>query len=89
MGSSVLQYLAAAGISTFGIIDGHQVEVSNFQRQVIFTPNDVGKHKAIQAKYFLERFNPSLQIITYETFISEDNAEKTVRDFKIIYRLHG
>lgn len=67
LGSSVLQYLAAAGIGTLGIIDADQVEVSNFQRQVIFTPNDVGKHKAIQAKYFLERFNPSFQIITYET----------------------
>ncbi|WP_306686717.1 HesA/MoeB/ThiF family protein [Candidatus Coxiella mudrowiae] len=38
LGSSVLQYLAAAGIGTLGIIDGDQVEVSNFQRQVIFTP---------------------------------------------------
>ncbi|MFV9990750.1 MAG: ThiF family adenylyltransferase [Coxiella endosymbiont of Dermacentor nuttalli] len=84
LGSPVLQYLAAAGIGTLGIIDGDQVEISNLQRQVIFTPNDIGKNKAVQAKHYLEQFNPSLKVITYEIFLREDNAEKTVRDFEII-----
>ena len=84
LGAPVLQYLAAAGIGTLGIIDGDQVEISNLQRQVIFTPHDVGKNKAIQAKHYLERFNPSLQIVTHEIFLREDNAEKIVSDFEII-----
>ena len=84
LGAPVLQYLAASGIGTLGIVDGDQVEISNLQRQVIFTPNDVGKNKAIQAKCYLEQFNPSLQIIAYAIFLREDNAEKIVNDFEII-----
>ena len=35
LGSPVLQYLAAAGIGTLGIVDDDTVSLSNLQRQLI------------------------------------------------------
>ncbi|AJC50187.1 HesA/MoeB/ThiF family protein [Coxiella endosymbiont of Amblyomma americanum] len=84
LGAPVLQYLAAAGVGTLGIVDGDKVEISNLQRQVIFTPDDIGKNKAIQAKYYLERFNPALKIIAYSYFIREYNIKETVNNFEVI-----
>ncbi|QHG92233.1 thiamine biosynthesis protein ThiF [Coxiella endosymbiont of Amblyomma sculptum] len=84
LGVPVLQYLAATGIGTLGIVDNDQIEISNLQRQVIFTPDDIGKNKAVQAKRYLNRFNPSLQIIAYSSSLGRDNIEKIVHDFEIV-----
>ena len=46
LGSPALLYLAAAGVGTLGIVDFDTVEISNLQRQVIFSMDDVGKNKA-------------------------------------------
>ena len=43
LGSPVIQYLAAAGVGTLGIIDGDAVEESNLQRQVIHSLRAVGE----------------------------------------------
>ncbi len=45
LGSPVIQYLAAAGIGEIGILDDDVVSLSNLQRQVIFTTDDIGKRK--------------------------------------------
>ncbi|ATN74304.1 molybdopterin-synthase adenylyltransferase MoeB [Coxiella burnetii] len=84
LGASVLQYLAAAGIGTIGIVDGDQVELSNLQRQVIFSPEDIGKNKALVASRYLSRFNPSLKTIVREEFLNEDNATKILKDFELV-----
>ncbi|MDN3670860.1 ThiF family adenylyltransferase [Echinicola jeungdonensis] len=46
LGCPVLQYLTAAGIGTLGIVDGDKVELSNLQRQVLFSMDDIGHSKA-------------------------------------------
>ena len=94
LGAAVLHYLAASGIGSLGIIDGDQVELSNLQRQVIFNPKDIGKNKAAQADCYLKQFNPTLQTFVYETFLTEDNIEQVINDYKVIidctdnYRTH-
>ena len=45
LGSSVLLYLAAAGIGRIGIVDNDQVEKSNLQRQIIHETNTIGNLK--------------------------------------------
>ncbi|MBT6745880.1 MAG: dinucleotide-utilizing protein, partial [Flavobacteriales bacterium] len=46
LGCPVLQYLSAAGVGTIGIIDFDTIELSNLQRQILFTTEDIGKNKA-------------------------------------------
>lgn len=84
LGAPVLQYLAAAGIGTLGIVDGDQVEISNLQRQVIFNEQDIGKNKAQQAASHLQAFNYELQTKVYPEFIRQENAEIIAKDFDII-----
>jgi len=65
LGSSVLLYLAAAGIGTIGIIDFDKVSISNFNRQIIYSIDDINSFKVDAAKYRLLSFYPELNINTY------------------------
>ena len=45
LGSPILMYLASAGVGTIGIIDFDDVSLSNLQRQIIHTTENVGMKK--------------------------------------------
>lgn len=62
IGSPALQYLAAAGIGRLTLIDSDTVDLSNLQRQTIFTPADVGRAKAEAAAEWVRRFDPALVV---------------------------
>ena len=64
LGSSVLQYLAAAGVVTLGIIDDHEVALSNLQRHVLHGTNDVETPKVDSAARAIARFNPHVEVVT-------------------------
>ncbi len=49
LGAPVIQYLAAAGVGTLGIVDDEAVALSNLQRQVIHPTATVGARKVESA----------------------------------------
>ena len=51
LGCPLLTYLAASGVGTIGIADPDKVEISNLNRQTLFSTNDIGKYKVDQAKF--------------------------------------
>ena len=59
LGSSVLIYLAAAGIGKIGIVDNDQVEKSNLQRQIIHETKTIGNLKVDSASERIKKFNPN------------------------------
>ncbi len=75
LGAAVLQYLAACGVGTIGIIDGDTVELSNLQRQVIFHETDCGQNKAECAKNHLQALNATIGYHVYPQFLTLDNAD--------------
>lgn len=75
IGSPALQYLAAAGIGRLTVIDDDAVEVSNLQRQTIFTEQDVGRPKAEAAAAWVARFDPALEVRAVATRIGAANAD--------------
>lgn len=83
LGSPAIQYLAAAGVGTLGIIDHDIVELSNLQRQTIHGGN-AGKSKVLSAKEFVNRLNPDVKVITYEERLSADNARDLIKEYDII-----
>ena len=84
LGCPVLQYLTAAGIGTIGIIDFDKVELSNLQRQVLFTTNDVGKNKATAAKKRLIALNPLVNFQVYPERLTTKNAIELFKQFGIV-----
>jgi adenylyltransferase/sulfurtransferase len=84
LGSPVLLYLAAAGVGTLGIVDFDTVDLSNLQRQVLFSVADIGKNKAEAAAKRLRELNPEIKIILYPSKITSGNALDIVRDFDVI-----
>ncbi|MDR0747949.1 MAG: HesA/MoeB/ThiF family protein [Tannerellaceae bacterium] len=84
LGAPVLMYLAAAGVGVLGVIDGDIVDVSNLQRQIIhFTP-DVGKPKVESAAEKIRLINPDVEVVTYHTFLTAENAFEIIGNYDFI-----
>lgn len=84
LGSPVLQYLAAAGIGTLGIVDDDRVELSNLQRQVIYTEADLGLKKVDCAKARLQAVNSAIIIETYLEKLTVSNAFSLLESYDIV-----
>lgn len=84
LGSPMLQYLAAAGVGTIGIVDYDRVDETNLQRQVLFDINSVGKFKVDEARARIEALNPYIKVITYNTLLSSENAMDIVKEYDVV-----
>ena len=84
LGCPLLTYLAASGVGTIGIADPDKVEISNLNRQTLFTTNDIGKYKVDQAKYSINRINRRIKIRLFKKKITSKNIKSTIRNFDII-----
>lgn len=84
LGSPVALYLAAAGISTIGLIDGDLVDITNLQRQIIHFTDDIEKPKVQSAKEKIEKLNPDVKVITYKDIVLADNISDYIRDYDFI-----
>lgn len=84
LGCPMLMYLAAAGVGTIGIVDFDVVDKSNLQRQVLFTVDDVGKSKATIAANRLAKLNPEINIETFNTKLTAENALEIIRGYDLV-----
>ncbi len=84
LGAPLLQYLAAAGIGTLGVIDHDKVDLSNLQRQVIHRTADIGVAKVLSARRALLDINPEVAVIAHDERLTADNAERIVAGYDIV-----
>jgi adenylyltransferase/sulfurtransferase len=84
LGSPLALYLGAAGIGTLGIVDFDLVDYTNLQRQIIHSTGDVGRPKLDSAAEKLKAMNPFLNIRTFETRLSSENALELFKEFDLI-----
>jgi adenylyltransferase/sulfurtransferase len=84
LGSPLALYLAAAGVGRIGLVDFDMVDESNLQRQVLYTSNDVRRPKLEAAKERLTAMNPHIEVETYDTRLTSDNALQIMEDYDII-----
>src|SRR6516225_5742338 len=84
LGSPLALYLAAAGVGTLGIVDFDVVDFTNLQRQIIHSTADVGRKKLESAGEKLKAINPFINLKTYETRLSSENALDLFREFDIV-----
>ena len=84
LGSPLALYLAAAGVGEIGLVDHDVVDVSNLQRQILYTTDDIGLPKVMCAKKRLLALNPEIKIYAYQTMLTEDNALDIIRDYDLV-----
>ncbi|WP_171175906.1 molybdopterin-synthase adenylyltransferase MoeB [Ruegeria sp. HKCCD8929] len=84
LGAPALQYLAAAGVGTIGVIDDDVVENANLQRQVIHRDADIGLPKVFSAQAAMEAQNPNVVVRPYHRRLTEEIAADLFADYDLI-----
>lgn len=84
LGSPILAYLAAAGVGRIGLVDDDVVDVTNLQRQVLYTTPDVGKSKAATAAERLHALNPQIAIDALGIRVDASNVRELVRLYDVV-----
>ncbi|MBI1807485.1 MAG: molybdopterin-synthase adenylyltransferase MoeB [Ignavibacteria bacterium] len=84
LGSPLALYLAAAGVGKIGIVDFDVVDVTNLQRQVLHSTEDVGRSKLESARETIHGINPHVSVETYEVRLSSDNALELFAGYDVV-----
>jgi molybdopterin/thiamine biosynthesis adenylyltransferase len=84
LGAPALQYLAAAGVGTIGIVDGDRVENANLQRQVIHKDASIGMPKVFSAQAEIEAQNPFVTVLPYNRRLTDDFAAELIADYDLV-----
>lgn len=84
LGAPALQYLAAAGVGTLGIIDDDVVSLSNLQRQVIHATSAIGHLKTESSKNAITAINPNVNVETFPIRLDQTNASDIIAKFDLV-----
>ncbi|MEM9580608.1 MAG: molybdopterin-synthase adenylyltransferase MoeB [Pseudomonadota bacterium] len=84
LGAPALQYLAAAGVGTIGVIDDDVVENANLQRQVIHTDTRIGMPKVFSAQEAMTAQNPHVTVRPYQRRLTDEIADELFAEYDVI-----
>lgn len=84
LGAPLGLYLAAAGVGRLGLVDFDIVDESNLQRQIIHGTSTLGISKLESAKQRIRDLNPFVEVTTYNTGLTSDNAFDILGPYDIV-----
>ena len=84
LGSPTALYLAAAGVGTLGVVDDDVVDLSNLQRQIIHSSDDVGVPKVDSAEKAIKSLNPDVKVEKYRTRLDASNVMEIIEGYDVI-----
>ena len=84
LGAPLLQYLAAAGVGTIGVIDNDVVDLSNLQRQVIHRGADIGLPKVESARRAVADINPDVKVVPIRARLDASNVLDLVGGYDVV-----
>ncbi len=84
LGSPLGLYLAAAGVGTLGIVDFDNVDLSNLQRQILHTNDEIGKPKIDSAAKRIKAMNPDTNVIKHPVRLTSENALDILKNYDIV-----
>lgn len=84
LGAPVLQYLAAAGVGTIGVVDDDVVDVTNLQRQVVHGTADVGRPKVDSARDAIASLDPDVDVVVHALRLTEENVDDVLRGYDLV-----
>jgi sulfur carrier protein ThiS adenylyltransferase len=71
-------YLAGAGVGTLVLADDDDVHLSNLQRQILFTTEDIDQPKAHITRQRLNQLNPDIDLIAIQERLSGEKLQHEV-----------
>lgn len=84
LGCPVIQYLVAAGVGHIGIVDGDVVSLSNLQRQILYSEDEIGQSKAEIAAAKMSKLNSSVSIHIYNRYLTDDFAAQLFPEYDVV-----
>lgn len=84
LGAPALQYLAAAGVGTIGVIDDDKVENANLQRQVIHRDTSIGTPKVFSAQAEMTAQNPYVTVRPYNRRLTNEIAAELFAEYDLV-----
>ncbi len=84
LGSPVIYYLSASGIGTIGVVDYDLVDVTNLQRQILYSEQDYDKPKPLAVSDRIKSLNHNVKIVPHFLKLSKKNILKIFKDYEII-----
>ena len=84
LGGPAALYLAAAGVGTLGLVDADHVSLSNLQRQILFSTQDVGRSKTDTGAQHLAALNPEIRLVSHPFALTADNAEALISQYDLV-----
>lgn len=84
LASAALLYLAAAGVGMIRVIDGDTVSLSNLQRQIIHSTQDIGLPKPQSAAAKIAALNPDVDVEPVCRMLDADCALQLLADVDVV-----
>ena len=84
LGAPAALYLAGAGIGTLVLADDDEVHLSNLQRQILFTADDITRPKAHTAQQRLQALNPDIELIALPEKLSGERLQYEVAHADVV-----
>jgi molybdopterin-synthase adenylyltransferase len=84
LGAACAPYLAASGVGTISIVDDDTVDLTNLQRQVIYSAQNIGNNKVDAAKSFLKQLNPKVQVNAYALRADEEFLNRLIDQVNVV-----
>lgn len=76
VGGYVVEVLARSGVGTIDVIDNDTVDVTNINRQIIATVDDIGKDKVDVIAKRINAINPNATVNTHKCFFLPENSDQ-------------
>ena len=84
LGSSVIQYLAAAGVGNIKAVDFDEVKLENLQNQVIHTTRDINRPKVASAKDKVKNINKSIFFEAENLKLDAENILQVIEGYDLV-----
>ena len=84
LGAAALPYLASAGVGRITVVDNDHVDLTNLQRQIIHTTENVGRLKVESAREGMLRINPGVQVEVIAARVGDAELEQLVEQADVV-----
>lgn len=84
LGGAVTEMLARIGIGSLILVDGDRFEVSNLNRQLLSTEDEMGRLKAEVAGERIRQINSEIKGVQYPVFLTPENTGKILKGCDLV-----